>query len=105
DHQLALANDDHQEDPINTREHPVFLPTPPGADESQLLPILFEHRIISDPGPLPAATRGLTFAGGVTPQRDQHVQAQASEPFDPGALGQCADYAGWLVIVPSQHSA
>src|SRR5258705_5578383 len=54
DDQLALADDHDQEDPINTGEHPVFLPTPPGADEPQLLPILFEHRIIGDPGPLPA---------------------------------------------------
>src|SRR5262249_10988818 len=66
-HQFALANDDHQEDPINTGEHPVFLPAPPGTNQAQLLTILFEHRIIRNPGPLPAAACGRTLAGGVTP--------------------------------------
>ena len=59
DDQLALTDNHDQEDPINTGEHPVFLPTPPGADESQLVAILFEHRVIGDPGPLPPATCGL----------------------------------------------
>src|SRR6266446_5009632 len=58
DHEFAIANDHHQEDPINAREDPVFLPTPPGTDTSQLLPILFEHGVIGDPGPLPPAPRG-----------------------------------------------
>src|SRR5438876_8323199 len=40
DDQLALANDDHQEDPINTGEHAVLLPTPPGAHQAQLLAVL-----------------------------------------------------------------
>src|SRR5262249_30811474 len=61
DHELALADDDDEEDPINTPEHPVFLPTPPGADETQLLTIFFEHRVIAHPGPLPAAARGRTL--------------------------------------------
>src|SRR4029453_128918 len=34
DDQFALPNDDHQEDPINAREHPVFLATPPGTHEA-----------------------------------------------------------------------
>jgi hypothetical protein len=42
-HQLALANDHDQQYPINPREHPMFLATPPGADEAQLLAILFEY--------------------------------------------------------------
>jgi hypothetical protein len=33
-HQFAIANDDHQEDPINTGEHPVFLATPPGTHQA-----------------------------------------------------------------------
>ena len=68
--QLALADDHDQEEPINPREHAVLLPTPPGAHEAQLLAILFEHRVIAHPGPLPAAARGCTCADGVTPQRD-----------------------------------
>src|SRR5918999_64865 len=46
-YQFTLTNDDHQEDPINAREHPVLLPTPPGAHQAQLLAILFEHRVIA----------------------------------------------------------
>jgi hypothetical protein len=34
DHQLALANDHDQHHPINAREHPVFLATPPGTHEA-----------------------------------------------------------------------
>src|SRR5215470_14949472 len=49
DHEFTLTNDDHQEDPINTGEHPMFLPTPPGAHEAQLLAVLFEDRIIRNP--------------------------------------------------------
>src|SRR5262249_33540275 len=67
DDQLALADHHDQEDAINTAEHSVSLPTPPSAHESQLRTILFEHRVITHPGPLPAATCGFTFAGGVTP--------------------------------------
>ena len=48
-HEFAFANDDHQKDPINTREYPVFLAAPPGAHQPQLLAILFEHRVISRP--------------------------------------------------------
>ena len=66
-HQFALTNDDHQEDPINAGEHAVFLAAPPGTHEAQLLAVLLEYRVIADPGPLPAAACGFTFAGGVTP--------------------------------------
>src|SRR5262249_5882103 len=66
-HQFALTNDDHQEDPINAGEHPVFLAAPPSANEAQLLAVLFEYRVIAHPGPLPAAACGFTFASGLTP--------------------------------------
>src|SRR5207244_2592264 len=94
DHEFAIANDHYQEDPINAREDPVFLPTPPGTDKSQLLPILFEHRVIGDPGPLPPAPRGLALADGIAPQWYQHLQAQASESLKPGAFGQRTEQAG-----------
>ena len=101
---LPIADDHDQQDPINTGEHPVFLATPPGAHQAQLLAILFEHRVIADPGPLPAAARGRTCAGGVAPQRDQHLQAQASEPLEPGALGQRAEQTGGQVFIPAPHA-
>ena len=65
DDQLAIADDHDREDPINTGESSVFLPTPPRANKAQLIVILFAYRIICEPGPLPAAARGLTLAGGV----------------------------------------
>src|SRR5262245_15680646 len=67
DHEFALTNDDHQEDSINTGEHPMFLAAPPGAHQTQLLAVLFEDRIIRNPGPLPAAACGRTLASGRAP--------------------------------------
>src|SRR5512132_2960051 len=64
-HQFAIANDDHQEAPINARKHPFFLAAPPCTNQSQLRTILFEYRVIAHPGPLPAAPRGFTLAGGI----------------------------------------
>src|SRR5262249_32205786 len=90
-YQLTLANDHNQQHPVNTREHPFFLPAPPGANEAQLIAILFEHRVITHLGPLPAAACGLTRTGRVTSQRDQHLQAQASEALDPGTLGESTE--------------
>ena len=94
DDQLALADDHDQEDPINTREHPVSLPTPLGARESQLLTILFEDRVIAHPGPLPAAARGLTHTGNMVPQRHQYLQAQVAESLDLGSFGQRPEQTG-----------
>src|SRR5262245_23681472 len=66
-HEFAIAEHHNQQDAINAGEYPVFLPAPPGAHQTQLRAILFEHRVITHPGPLPAAARGCTFAGGVPP--------------------------------------
>src|SRR5215471_14537036 len=66
-HELAIADDDEEQHPINPGEHPVFLAAPPGAHQAQLLTVLFEYRVIAHPGPLPAATRGRTRAGGMAP--------------------------------------
>ena len=91
DDQLAFANDHDKQPTINAREYPVFLAAPPGAHQAQLVTILFEYRVIGDPGPLPATARGFTLASGIAPQRDQHLQAQTSEALEPGALGQCTE--------------
>ena len=74
-YQFALADHHDEQDAINPREHPVFLPTPPGANKAQLLAILFEHRVIADPSPLPATTCGFAFAGGGVPQPHEYIQA------------------------------
>src|SRR5215831_2192918 len=67
DHEFALTNDDHQEEPINTGEHPMFLAAPPRTNKAQLIAVLFEDRIIRNPGPLPAAACRLTSTGGMAP--------------------------------------
>ena len=46
-----------------------------------------------------------TRAGGMAPQRDQHLQAQASESLDPGAFGQCTEQTRGQVLVPAPHAA
>src|SRR5262245_50703248 len=66
-YQFPITYDDHQEDPINPGEHPVFLAAPPGTNEAQLLAVLFEYRVIAHPGPLPAAARSRTRVGGMAP--------------------------------------
>jgi hypothetical protein len=105
DDQLALADHYDQQHPVNAREHPVFLAAPPGAHQAQLLAILFEHRVIAHPGPLPAAARRRTLAGGIAPQRHQHLQAQASEPLEPGTFGQHPEHARGQVLVPALYTA
>src|SRR5262245_45592838 len=42
-HQFAISDHHDEQDAINTGEHAVFLPTPPGAQQAQLLAVLFEH--------------------------------------------------------------
>src|SRR5262249_25679928 len=78
--------------------------TPPGTHQTQLLAILFEDRVIAHPGPLPATACGLAFAGSRAPQRDQHLQAQASEPLDPGALGHRTEQTYGEVFIPAPYT-
>src|SRR4029450_5809731 len=80
------------------------LAAPPGAHQAQLLSIFFEHTVIGDPGPLPATARGRALVLDMTPQRDEHLQPQASKPLEPGALGQCPENLGRQVLVPAAHA-
>jgi hypothetical protein len=105
DDQLAITDDHDQQHTINTRKYPFFLTTLPGAYQSQLLAILFEHRVITDPGPLPTAACGLTRIGNIALQRHQHLHAQASEPLEPGALGQRTEQPRGQVFIPAPHAA
>jgi len=41
----------------------------------------------------------------VAPQRDQHVQAQASESLEPGALGQRTEHTRGQIFIPAPHAA
>ena len=81
-----------------------MLAAPPGAHESQVLPIFFEHTVIGDPGPLPATARGRTLVLDMAPQREEHLQPETPEPLEPGTLGQCPENLGWQVLVPAAHA-
>src|SRR4030095_5075759 len=104
-HQFAITDPHAQQDAINPGEHPVFLPTPPGTNQAQLIAVLLEYRVIGDPGPLPAAACSLTRAGGIAPQRYQHVQAQTAEPLDPGAFGERAEQTRGQIFIPAPYAA
>src|SRR5215831_5743874 len=41
----------------------------------------------------------------MAPQRDQHLQAQASESLDPGPLGQRPEQVRGQIFVPTPHAA
>src|SRR5712691_4728015 len=81
--------------------HPLVLAAPPPADPPHLRTIRVEHRVIPDPGPLPAALGGRTRVGHRAPDRLQHLLAQASQPLEPGAFGQRAAEPGRPVRVPA----
>src|SRR5712691_9630366 len=83
------------------RHHPLVLAAPPPADPPHLRTIRVEHRVIPDPGPLPAALGGRTRVGHRAPDRLQHLLAQASQPLEPGAFGQRAAEPGRPVRVPA----
>jgi hypothetical protein len=102
--QAPIPNDHHQQEAINARQHALVLAAPPGAHESQLLPIFFEYTVIGDPGPLPATAGGGTLVLDMAPQRDEHLQPQASEPLEPGALGQRPKNLWRQVLVPAAHA-
>src|SRR5713101_5934581 len=90
-----------QHEPSKARHHPLVLAAPPPADPPHLRTIRVEHRVIPDPGPLPAALGGRTRVGHRAPDRLQHLLAQASQPLEPGAFGQRAAEPGRPVRVPA----
>src|SRR5712691_13500940 len=65
---------------------------------------VLEHRVIGDPSPLPATACGWTLVLDMAPQRDEHLQPQASEPIEPGALGQRPENLWGHVLVPPAHA-
>src|SRR5947209_5918373 len=101
DDQLPIANDSHQQEPINTRKDPMLLTAPPTSNHTQLLPILVEDRVIRGPRPLPAALRRRTLRGHMTPQGDEHLESEAPQPLEPGAFGQGPEQPGGPVFVPA----
>jgi hypothetical protein len=82
----------------------MLLTAPPASDDTQLLAIFVEDRVIRGPGPLPAALCCRTLRGHVAPQVHQHLESQASEPLEPGAFGQGAQQPRGPVFVPAPHA-
>ena len=93
-----------QQEPIKARQHPLVLAAPPPADQRQLRPILLEHRVIPDPGPLPAALGGRTFVVDMTPEGLEDLQPQAPQPLEPGAVRQRPEQARGPRRVPTAHA-
>src|SRR5207244_1487484 len=53
DNEFAIADDDQEEDAIDTGHGAFALATIPGTDEAELFAVFAEDRIINDPSPLP----------------------------------------------------
>jgi len=104
DDALAIANDDQEEDTIDAGHGAFELPAVPRADEPELLTVFSENGIINDPSPLPATVGGGAFILSVVPNGEEHLKAQASQSFQPGAFGQSAQQPGRDMLVPSAHA-
>ena len=61
--------------------------------QPQLRTILVEHRVIPDPGPLPAALGGRAFVMHMTLDGLKHLHPQAPQPLEPGAVRQRPEQA------------
>src|SRR6266851_8822213 len=103
DDKFAIANDDQEEDPIDTGHGAFELATVPRADEPELFAVFSENGIIDDPSPLPATVSGGAFVLGMAPNGDEHLKAQAPESFEPGSFGQSVEQPGRDMLVPSAH--
>src|SRR2546428_4046614 len=57
-----------------------YRPTPPA-------PLCVAHRVLPDPGPLPAALGGRAFGVPLAPEPLHHLESQAPQPLEPGAFG------------------
>src|SRR5688572_22725672 len=80
------------------------LATPPPADEPKVFAVCSENRVIDHPAPLPATLRRGTLVVGMTPDRDEYLQAQAPQSFEPGAFGQSTQQPRGDVLVPSAYA-
>jgi hypothetical protein len=104
DDELAIANDDEEEYPIDTGHGTFELATVPGADEPELFAVFTEDRIINDPSPLPATLGGGAFVLGVAPNGKENLKAQAPQAFEPGSFGESAEKLRGDILVPSAHT-
>ena len=104
DDEFAIANDDQEEHPIDTRHGAFELATVPRADEAELFAVFAENGIIDDPSPLPATLGGGAFILGVAPNGEENLKAQASQAFQPGSFGQSAQQPGGDIFVPSAYA-
>src|SRR5262245_58378012 len=75
DNEFAIADDDQEEDTIDTGHGAFELATIPGTDEAELFTVFAENGIIEDPSPLPATLGGGAFILGVAPNGKENLQA------------------------------
>ena len=104
DDEFAIANDDHEQDPINATDDSFVLATVPAPDELKVLAVFAKHRVIPHPAPLPATLGGGTHGLDVTPEGDQDVLAKLAQPFDPGAFGQSTQHTRGQILIPAAHA-
>jgi len=104
DDACAITKDDQEEDPIDTGHGAFELATVPGADEPEWFAVCSENGIIDDPSPWPATLGGGAVVLGRAPNGDEHLQAHASQSFEPRAFGQSVEQPGRDILVPSAHA-
>ncbi len=104
DDELAIANDNQEEDTIDAGHGAFELPAVPRANEPELFTVFAENSIIDDPSPLPATVGGGAFILGMAPNGEEHLKAQASQAFKPGSFGQSAQQPGGDIFVPSAYA-
>jgi hypothetical protein len=104
DDELAIANDDQEEDTIDAGHGAFALPAVPRADEPELFTVFAENGIIDDPSPLLATLGGGAFLLGVAPNGEENLKAQASQAFKPGSFRQSAQQPGGDIFVPSAYA-
>src|SRR5207244_5024591 len=82
-----LANDSQTPPPVHARPHPLVRAAPPPTDQPHRRPLCVAHRVLPDPGPLPAALGGRPFVVPLAPEPLHHLESQAPQPLEPGAFG------------------
>ena len=86
-HEVAIANDNQKQHPINAMDYALVLPTPPAAHQFQRTAVFPKDRVIDHRCELPAAARCCAHRLDAAPQGGDDVLAQLAQAFEPGAFG------------------
>src|SRR6266568_3388109 len=101
DEELAIANDDQEEDPIDAGHGAFARPAGPRADAPEWCTVGAANGSIDEPAPWPATGGGGALLLGVAPHGEEPRKAQAAPACKPGACGQSAPQPGRDMFVPS----